>query len=492
MKKIIAYQPSLRPALPTVYGPHDYREFRRMFEHIDALLERSDLVGKFIGLSVREASGKAGLVNPAFLEHSERALRCTIARIISGDSYRKFTERLADSQVLQWFCRVGDLEQVAVPAKSTLQRYFKRVSSEGLDGIIYDFLRKCDVTVNAQTSHPLGLENALDFDAAYVDATCLKANIHFPVDWVLLVDAVRTLMKTTVLIRKHGLKHRMRSPEKFISEMNALGIKMTCAYRQFEAKKQRKKTLRLMKELVKKVASHARKHRDLLEAHADETGLYPGQVQQILARIDKVLKQLPAAKKQAHERIIGERRVNNEDKLLSLYESDVNVIVRKKAGSEVEFGNLLTLSEQKDGLITGWHLHPKLTSDQNFIPTILKSVTEGLARPIKRLFTDRGYNSPTNEDYLQEQSIYNGICPKDKERLQARKHSSIFVHGQKRRAATEGRISIFKHIFTGNPMGCKGFEHRQLTVSWAVLSHNLWLIARKLREQELKKQKQAA
>ena len=492
MRAIITYQPSLRPALPTVYGPHDYREYRRMFEHIDELLSSSGLVERFIELSVQEAYERSGSVNPALLEHSERALRCMIAQMISGDSYRKFTQRLADSQVLQWFCRVGDVEQVTVPAKSTLQRYFKQVSHEPLNTLIYDFLRACNVAVDETKEHPLGLEESLDFDAVYVDATCLKANIHFPVDWVLLVDAVRTLMKATLIIREHGLKHRMRRPEAFISEMNALDIKMSCSYRQVGSKKERKKTLRLMKKLVNKVASHARKHRDLLEAHQDEMEMPAGKIEQILVRIDNVLEQLPAAKRQAHERIIGGRQINNQEKLLSLYESDVNVIVRKKAGHKVEFGNLLTLAEQKDGLLVGWHLHQELTSDQNFIPTLLDTVHEGLGHKIKRLFTDRGYNSPTNTDYLQEQTIYNGICPQDPEQLTARKHSSVFIHGQKRRAATQGRISIFKNVFTSNPMHAKGFENRRQRVSWAVLTHNLWLIARKLREQELQKLHQAA
>jgi hypothetical protein len=42
--------------------------------------------------------------------------------------------------------------------------------------------------------------------------------------------------------------------------------------------------------------------------------------------------------KQAHERIIGERQVANEDKILSLYDDSVNVIVRGKAGAEARIG----------------------------------------------------------------------------------------------------------------------------------------------------------
>jgi hypothetical protein len=41
--------------------------------------------------------------------------------------------------------------------------------------------------------------------------------------------------------------------------------------------------------------------------------------------------------------------VPNEDKILSLYEADVHVIVRNKAGVEVEFGNTLFLAENPQG-----------------------------------------------------------------------------------------------------------------------------------------------
>jgi hypothetical protein len=43
--------------------------------------------------------------------------------------------------------------------------------------------------------------------------------------------------------------------------------------------------------------------------------------------------------KQAHERIIGGRKVNNKDKILSLHETEVHIIVRGKSGAEVEYGN---------------------------------------------------------------------------------------------------------------------------------------------------------
>jgi hypothetical protein len=44
-----------------------------------------------------------------------------------------------------------------------------------------------------------GLSEPIIFDDIYFDSTCVKADIHFPIDWVLLRDAARTLMKATNL-----------------------------------------------------------------------------------------------------------------------------------------------------------------------------------------------------------------------------------------------------------------------------------------------------
>ncbi len=88
-------------------------------------------------------------------------------------------------------------------------------------------------------------------EAAWIDSTCLKANIHFPVDWVLLRDAVRTLVKAILVIRKHGLKIRIPEPTTFLSAINSQAMAMSAATRSKQAnKKARKKALRTMKKYV--------------------------------------------------------------------------------------------------------------------------------------------------------------------------------------------------------------------------------------------------
>ncbi len=327
----------------------------------------------------------------------------------------------------------------------------------------------------------------------FFDSTCLKANIHFPVDWVLLRDATRTLMKATLLIHNSGLKARMpQEPLDFLSEMNTLCMKMSASRRAADSKKRRKKVLREMKALQSRIAGHARAHLEILRTRHDETDLTEGRANVIIQRIQGVLSQLPAAIKQAHERIIGERQIANEDKILSLYDDSVNVIVRGKAGAEVEFCNKLWLSETREGIIIDYKLHDENPSDSTLVVPALHRLVEEQHLPVTQVWGDRGTASKSNTKTLEQMKISDGLCPRNVKELAKRlAEEPGFRGGLKRRAGTEARIGIFKNIFMGRPSLAKGFTHRELAVGWAILTHNLWVSAR-LAEAEKKRQQQAA
>jgi hypothetical protein len=71
------------------------------------------------------------------------------------------------------------------------------------------------------------LSEPLDLSTMFLDTTCVKANIHFPVDWVLLRDGVKSLMQSVELIRTRGLRSRMCEPQVFITKINRLSMEMT-------------------------------------------------------------------------------------------------------------------------------------------------------------------------------------------------------------------------------------------------------------------------
>ena len=487
---IIVYQPALRPALPCIYGPVEFREYRDQLVQIDRMLVEGGVEAAFIQLALAENAAEWEAASPKQLrrlaQQSVLALRCNVARVLTGQSFRDFAVRAAESSLLQWFLRIAEVDMIKVPAKSTLERFSKWVREETMTQIHLKLVTQAVTPTQPGPAQPLGLIDPVDATEAFLDSTCLKANIHFPVDWVLLRDGTRTLMKATVLIRREGLKQRMpQEPLQFLSAMNKLALAMSANARRPDAKKQRKRTLRLMKALERKSMRHAAAHRDLLAQHWAETELSEKQTPVILARIDNVLTQLPAAIAQAHERIIGERPVPNADKILSLYEADVEVRKRGKAGADVEFGNKLWLAETRAGLIVDFVLLAEAKADSALVLPAVKRMREQMKLDVAQVWGDRGLFSQKNEKALALRDIKSGLCPRDPAELQKRlQQDDGFRAGLKRRGGTEARIAIIQHAFVGSPCRAKGIAARQLAVSWAVLAHNLWVLARLKLEQD--------
>ncbi len=482
MATLISFTPPLPPRLPTIEGNVDYQEFEHQLQRINLLLDVSGLETQFVKLSLDhwESQRPAGAPEPTpkqqakFQAHSHCALRCNLLRTLLQLGFRKLAVRLADSPLLQWFVGLGQVDQVTVPSKSALHRYETWLPEAQMRPLIEQLLR-----AGRDQAPALKLAAPLDLDTVFLDCTCVKADIHFPVDWVLLRDGTRTLLQAVHLIRAQGLKHRMAEPAGFITRMNRLCIQMTHTARRPESKKQRKAVLREMKQLTRVVRAHALRYRDLLDQCWAQTDWTRPQAEQVLRRLDHVLSQLPAAVAQAHERIIGERQVNNEDKILSLYEPDVQVVVRHKAGALVEFGNDLLLAESVQGLIVDWELFgDDVPADANLVKPCVQRLEAGLQHQLHGLGTDRGFDSAANRQWLGQKKIFNGMCPRAPENLGARLSEPEFAAAQKRRSQTEGRIGIFKNNFLGRPLRAKGFAHRALAVSWGVLTHNLWVMAR--------------
>ena len=484
---IIPFPTDLRPRLPTIVGNVDYLTLCQRLEQIESLLQASGLESDFVEQALQDwLKPKPASRLPTarqqqqFQLRSRRALRCTILRTLLQEDYRGFSCALAGSPLYQWFCLVDALDEVRVPSKSELQRFAHWLDAAQMRQMMERLLR-----AGMDPAGPLNLTEPVDLEEYFVDTTALKANVHFPVDWVLLRDATRTLMKALTLIRREGLKARMEPPAEFLRRINRLCIEMTHSRRQPESRKERKRILRGMKKLVKVVGRHARKHRDLLDQEWEKTDWTRRQADQVLGRIDQVLELLPRAQKQAHERIIGERKVDNAEKILSLYEPDIQVLVRGKAGAEVEFGNKLLLGENRQGIILDYQMWQETApADASLLVESLERVVVGLKRKMGAVGSDRGFASKANSGGLAWAEIFDGLCPKSPAALKERMKEPRFVRMQKRRSQTEGRISILQRGFLGRPMRAKGFEHRELAVAWGVLTHNLWMLARLKREKK--------
>lgn len=306
----ISFQQELCPELPNVYGTKDYMEFREILIKIDQILKTSRLEHDLVMQALEQYATNKQIDRKKFYNNKQsdfhygklkHALRCNIARHLTGESYRAFSIRLADSALFQWFTNIDMLSRRKAISKSTLERYEKCFDEESVANKIREFLGDMS---NPNKASEIGLNQEIENSDFFIDSTCIKANIHFPVDWVLLRDAARSLMSAIKKIREQGLKHRMIEPEIFLKQMNNLCINMTHLRRKVNSKKQRKKIFRTMKKLSKCIYKHGNRYRELLKEKWKDTTWTEAQTNQVLRRLELILEQLPDAINQAHERII--------------------------------------------------------------------------------------------------------------------------------------------------------------------------------------------
>ena len=198
-----------------------------------------------------------------------------------------------------------------------------------------------------------------------------------------------------------------------------------------------------------------------------------------------MLEQVPQVIRQAHERIIGGRQVRDGGEILSAHEPDVQVIVRGKAGRNVEFGNTLLLAESHQGLILDWELYREKAPAEwrQLQDSVERQTAFDLAATIAAVAADRGFSARKSAAELSQRGIYDAVCPKDPEQLRQRSTEARFAVLQRRRGSTEGRIAIIKQR-QGRRLRSRGFDGRHLAVAWSVLGHNLWIVARLLTDQQ--------
>ncbi len=409
------------------------------------------------------------------------ALRVAILHKHLNVSYREMSKLLALADLYQWFCRINRFTEADIPGKSLLNFLENRLGDF--------FLRDANsqmidyVVNNSGPSKAVKLGSAINTKDCFFDSFCMEANIHFPVDWVLLRDASRTLILLTTRIRKYVVNRMEIGLKTMMTQMNNLCIEITQNTRTKGGKKIRKNCFRKMKRLIKKIAHHTRRHMEKLYKNRNKSKVSDKLMHSFIVEMNSVLNQLPTAIEQGHKRIISECKIKNDEKILSLYEDHVNVIVRNKAGKSVEFGNKTSLLEQSDGLILDWDLARDGAPNDHELCKKSYDRTRASYGNIESITTDRGCHSKANTTHFEKHKTYDATCPKNVTLMTQKREEGKFCKLQKRRGSTEARISILK-TFTGKRLACKSYAHRQQQLSLCIFTHNIWKISKMMIEYE--------
>ena len=456
----------------------DHRDEIELLKFIDNILIKSGIEEDMVSHELNNE----GVTNPSLkkIRLYRQRIRINILMGLKGEAFRTFEKNSACHTLRLWFTFYPTEFQQNFPSKSTLQRISYASSASTVETFIHGITGLFHNDTFAEEY--LGDDKIISFTSLYGDSTCVEANIHYPVDWLLIRDAIRSIVVSTLVIRQNYFTHRMPVPQSFISRINSLCIEMSAAYNTEGAHKKRKKVLRKMFKLLSKVVDHGIRYSDILLSIGiknDKKG------QLVFKRLKNVLDQVPTVLRNCRRRMISEKQVANSDKILSLYDPDIHIIVRKKSGKRVEFGNSLFLCEQSQGLILQWTFfkdHPP--ADSNLLAEALNEISARYG-PIQSFGGDRGFDSKVSRDYLDDHSIFNAIARRSVPAFMEQLEDETFVKHQKRRAQTEGRISTVKHVFLKRVFRQKGFENKERSVNWGIFAHNLKILFR-IRQEDKK------
>ncbi len=122
------------------------------------------------------------------------------------------------------------------------------------------------------------------------------------------------------------------------------------------------------------------------------------------------------------------------------------MIHRGKAGKNIEYGNLLRVSENESGLIVEWrYYHEKAPNDSQQLPEVLESIHRNYG-PVEAVCADRQFDSPQNRDLLAQKEIIYAICPRFVPAMKERLKDKDIRLRLKRRASTEALIATIKNV----------------------------------------------
>ena len=387
---------------------------------------------------------------------SEQILRSLVVMFVEGDSYRDVGIRIDTSDFLRNFVKLGPKSMMDF---TFLCRGFCALSKETWQAI------------NKALSEHAKKEEKITSEKLRMDTTVYESNIHYPTDSSLLWDSFRTFSRLLRALQKElpelGLRHRYHD-----SKVKKLSIFISRNSKSKNKGKKRnvKKAYRKLIEYVRWIAGIGRKALPLLRL----TLFGCPELSERLPTVDKIIDQ-------AERRIFKGEQVPASEKVYSLFEPHVELIVRGKAGKDIEFGHKILFAQTGEKFIHHYRVFPERVEDAPLLVPALDAHKWTFGAFPGIVATDKGFYESMKQIAKLEKSIKTvSICKKGRRTDEEfeRESTEEFKSGQRFRAGSEGSISVLKRVFNLGKCFFKGFKNYAASVGCAVFCHNLVLLTR--------------
>ena len=441
------------------------QDWYKLYSRIHTILDRTPTITDLVHADL--TGGQAKLKRNVEGVASESILRLAIVQQIEQLSFRDTIVRVDDSQMLRFFCRFYDDPLISHSKYCTLVNMIQPGTWQKINELIVLFARD---------------KKGFKGRKLRIDTTAVESDVHYPTDSSLLLDCIEVLSRLIGRARKVDelltgkWRARLKNARKLAQKIARGGKRLhkatrKCWYAKLIAATQRA----LAKALEVKAAIDAGKGHVASEEQwwaLQSLSLTIGHHSPL---VDKCLYQ-------ARERVLNEIPVPNEKKLFSIFEPHTELLIRGKAGKEVEFGHMVELQQIEKGLITGYKVHAKRPSEPPLVEQAVKRHSEIFGNTPDCVAGDKGFYAKDVVERIEREGV-EAVCIPKKGRRNAeedvKEKSCWFKAAQAFRAGIEGTISVLKRAFGLSRCLREGFEHFTSWVATGVLAHNLVLLSRK-------------
>ena len=448
-----------------------YETISKILDDSPAILE---VVHRELERGRKEAESRSGLhrkrrprCDPAWTYESDTIFRILLVQVLEGWSLRETVVHVDDSGKLRRFTRLnlrGTMDY------TTLCIFKNQIRPETWVKIN---------TLLAEKAIELGW---IEGDHLRMDTTAVETNIHYPTDSSLLWDVYR--------VHDRWIRAVRELDSEAVGDRRARPKEAKRLYGEI-SRKAKKRSMGVLEPLyfklissVERMVGWALEVQEELQASVDAQryGLWETiKAQGLLAELSRFQKPSACVISQAQRRVLGGETVPNAEKVYSIFEDHTELLIRGKAGKNVEFGHMIQLEQVESKFVTGYEVFRHRPNEANLVQSALDHHVDLFGHEPMSVAADKGYYQSMEEIHrLEEQVDVVSIGKKGRRNAEesARESSALFKLAQAFRAGVEGSISYLKRSLRLARCFNKGWEHYQSTVGATIFAHNLLILAR--------------
>jgi IS5 family transposase len=368
--------------------------------------------------------------------------------------------------------------EVAIGVNSVLQNFCRldkkdTISAQLIDQASLALSPETWQNINRVFAHRMVQEAKINPERIRTDGTVVESNIHWPTDSSLCYDCCRTIGRIVENARKAGLSRILAGFRFHVPKIKALNfsINKNASAKSKDRQQQCRRDYDTIIERTENYIANAEKIAQLLKKNGSLKAMaFEAELSHYLPYMKKIADV-------ARRRFRGEK-VENEEKIFSLFEPHTELIKKGKKNKPIEFGHLIVVSQTPEKFITDCIVTEVSPPESTMVPTVIKNHEEIFGAKPLGLAADKGFH-PGKEEMEDLRDEYEG----EVEFLGIPSRSNDFGDEEMRlyqrfRAGIEGTISFLKRCFGLTRVRFKGFKGFCREVALSVFCHNLTVMAR--------------